>query len=370
MPASGPNVTLVLSGGNALGSYQGGAFQALQERALEPNWIIGASIGAVNGAIICGNSPQERVERLKRFWKVDESLDDRHDASPSYEDARRSGAAAETLAFGQSGLFVPHHLAPFRNPFVRGEPSGLFDSRQLEFTLERLVDFEMLNQGSPRFTATAVNIESGMEIMFDTNKEALGPRHLRASTAFMPAFAPVEIDDQLYGDGGIAANLPLDLALAEEGEQPLLCIAIDLLPLAGKRPATISETTNRVQDLLFASQSRRAIAAWQAIFGASLKPPSVTLLHLVYSSQHREVAGKAMDYSMPTSRSRWKSGYDDLTTALVQLEADPSLLGRPGLTVYQLTAPEHGRRLDPVQCSLRPYSPEMPRQPNTPHDRS
>jgi NTE family protein len=62
-------VVLVLQGGGALGSYQAGVYQALHEAGIEPDWIIGTSIGAINASLIAGNVPQERVSRLQEFWK-------------------------------------------------------------------------------------------------------------------------------------------------------------------------------------------------------------------------------------------------------------------------------------------------------------
>src|SRR5438034_7589503 len=61
---------LVLQGGGALGSYQAGAFQALCRAGFEPEWVAGISIGAINSAIIAGNAPEKRVDRLKEFWEM------------------------------------------------------------------------------------------------------------------------------------------------------------------------------------------------------------------------------------------------------------------------------------------------------------
>src|SRR5215472_12649714 len=63
-------VALVLQGGGALGSYQGGVYQALAEADLHPNWVAGVSIGAVNSALIAGNPPESRVEKLREFWEA------------------------------------------------------------------------------------------------------------------------------------------------------------------------------------------------------------------------------------------------------------------------------------------------------------
>src|ERR1700722_3558102 len=63
-------IALLLQGGGALGAYQGGVYQALSEAKLEPSWVAGISIGAINSAIIAGNPPEKRVDRLRQFWET------------------------------------------------------------------------------------------------------------------------------------------------------------------------------------------------------------------------------------------------------------------------------------------------------------
>src|SRR5215510_5791999 len=69
-PPGCDRVALVLQGGGALGAYQCGVYQALQEVGLEPDWVSGVSIGAINAAIIAGNSPAARLERMRTFWET------------------------------------------------------------------------------------------------------------------------------------------------------------------------------------------------------------------------------------------------------------------------------------------------------------
>ena len=331
------SLALALSGGNALGAYQAGAYQALQEHALEPDRIAGASAGAINGAIICGNLPERRITSLKALWTPAPAH-----SSPQpgnvLEEARRTGAAAWTLAAGRPDLFVPR--SPFGqwwNPFGNPEPSSLYDSTPMRRTLQRLIDFELLNQGMPRFSATAVDLETGDDVVFDTSSHRIEADHLRASAALLPAFSPVEIGGRLLGDAGLSANLPLDGLLSETHDRPLLCIAIDLLPLRAPRPRTLGETVIRMQDLLFATQSRRAIAAWQALFDERVRngaTASVTLLHIAYSDHAREVSGKAFDFSPASAAARWRKGAADLNNVLERLASGAIRLGKPGLSVH------------------------------------
>jgi len=352
------SLAVVLSGGNALGAYQAGAYQALHERQMEPDWVTGASAGAINGAVICGNSPERRVKRLADLWHVDPA----RAASPSGfwhvgNDARRTGVAALTLARGQPDWFVPRALyGPLWNPFANPEPSSLYDASPLEARMVELVDFDLLNAGAPRYQATAVDVETGGDIVFDNTRHTFTPRHLRACGALLPAFSPVEVEARLVGDAGVSANLPIDSLLAERFDRPLLCIAFDLLPLAAPAPLTLGDTAARVQDLLFACQSRRAIAAWQAIYAERARigeAASVTLLHVSYTDQAREVSGKAFDFSRLSAEARWQAGYADAVRALNGLDGLP--LGRPGLTVHRLSKDGEGAGgLEQVDWQLSP----------------
>lgn len=345
-------LALILSGGNALGAYQGGAYQALHERGLEPDWVAAASAGAMNGAIICGNAPEDRLSRLREFWGCGEAIGQSR-APSDMETMRRSWAVAMTCLQGQPGLFIPRHLyGPWWNPLGNDEPSSLYDLRPLEDTLRRLVDFDRLHVGAPRFSITAVDIDKGEDVAFDTRKHRLGVEHLRASGALLPAFSPVEIDGRLLGDAGVSINLPVDAVLAEPWDGPLLCIAIDLLPLAAPRPRTLGDTISRMQDLLFATQSRRALAAWQAVFDArqSQDSRSVTLLHVAYADQGQEVAGKAFDFSARSGQGRWEAGYEDVGRLIDGLLAGRIETGRPGLTVYRCS----GETIETVRWSMGP----------------
>ncbi len=339
MPDRDYDLALVLSGGNALGAFQAGAWQAIEEGGLEPERVAGASSGAINGAIICGNPADRRIERLRTLWGVSENGSVLEAQWGAFDDARRTNAAVGTLAAGHPALFVPRNmLGPWWNPFGNPEPASLYDATPLGRTVEQLVDFDLLNRGAPRFSATAVDIVSGEDVVFDTRTHALTATHLRASAALLPAFSPVEINGRLLGDAGISVNLPLDAILAEAGARPLLCIAIDLLPLEAPAPRTLGDTVARTQDLIFATQSRRAIAAWQAIFDERAQrgeAAAVTLLHIAYADQSREVSGKAFDFSPASAAQRWQAGYDQLNRAITQLREGGIAIGRPGLTAYR-----------------------------------
>ena len=352
-PFADISIALVMGGGAALGAYHAGAYQALQESGIEPEWVVGASAGAVNGAVICGNAPEHRVQKLAALWHTAGKAGVAVQEPNAAEMARRTQVAAMTLATGQADWFVPRKLyGPWWNPFGNHEPASLYDSSPLERRLQELIDFDLLNADSPRFGATAVDIESGADIIFDTEHHRITPRHVRASGALLPAFSPVQVEGRMVGDAGLSSNLPLDVVLSATSIRPVLCIALDLLPLAAPRPRNLGDTLSRTQDLMFASQSRRSIAAWQAIHADRARRgegSAITLLHVAYADQSREVSGKAFDFSPTSAEARWQAGYRDLKQALA---AVPGVLSdQPGLHVF---APREDGGLDPVAWQLAP----------------
>lgn len=328
----------MLSGGSALGAYQAGVYEALHGAGLRPDFISGGSAGAINGALIAGNAPDERVARLRDYWRPSSiaAADD-----GAVDDWRRTLAVQTAMIAGRADTFTQRGLLGLGWPFEEAAPSVL-DTGTLGAAMERLVDFERLNGGTPRFSVAAVDLETGEDVIFDTVRDRFRPDHIRASAALLPAFPPVEIDGRLLADAGISANLPLDVVLRDLADERLLVIAVDLLPLAGLRPRTVTEAASRLQDLNFATQSRRAIDFWRRIFAERLacagKPvPTVTLVHLIYADQHREVVGKAFDFSPATLRDRWDKGARDATAMLAMLrDGSIGVTDSPGLHVHRV----------------------------------
>ncbi len=353
-------LALVLSGGNALGAYQAGAYAALHEAGIGPDWITGASAGSLNAAVIAGNPPDRRIARLRALWGAEAPEAEAVAGWPDWpglEEGRRTLSALSALMSGRPGLFVPRHLyGPGWNPLGNDEPASLYDATPLEETLASLADFERLNSGDPRVSLTAIDVETGEDVMFDSARDPLTPGHFRASCALLPGFSPVRIGDRLLGDAGLSVNLPLDLVLAQADKRPLLCIAVDLLPLEGHWPRTLGEMTCRTQDLLFATQSRRAIAAWQAIFDERARSgtaPPVTLVHVAYEDQQQEVSGKAFDFSSRSAAGRWRAGQADMAAVIALLREQPAT--EPGLRHlrYRKTA-EGAGELQPVRWPVGP----------------
>ncbi len=337
---------LILAGGVALGAYQAGAFAALQASGtIEVQAIAGASIGAINGAILAGNAPEHRLERLQAFWKRVE----REAAPEEWTDPlalARSGPLRHlrnwsnimaTRTTGTPGLFAP------RLPGMgRTQVPSLYDSAPLLQTLGEFVDFDRLNAGAVRFAIATTDVETGETILFDT---ALGDRitadHLAAASALLPAFEPVRIDGRWLGDGGFSANAPLEPLLCSERPRPSppLCIVIDLFAPDGPLPTGLEAAAERATDLKYATQTTLRLAglrrerALEARLGDS---EATTVLHLSYRGPGHEAGQeKTYDFSPATLRDRHQAGAGDAEAALALLRtlpADPE----PGLHIHRI----------------------------------
>ncbi len=227
-------VGLVLQGGGALGSYQAGVYEALGASEYQPDWVAGISIGAINAAIIAGNAPRQRVERLRRFWET-------VTAPPTFWPSWLDGSLAQrqrlgsfnALLFGQAGFFAPR--APW--DWLDGTPpTSWYDTSALRTTLESLVDFDRINRGDIRLSVGAVNVRTGNFAYFDSAEVAIRPEHVMASGALPPGFPAVEIDGEWYWDGGLVSNTPLQYVLAKLPRRSRLTFQVDVFAARGPLP--------------------------------------------------------------------------------------------------------------------------------------
>ena len=375
---------LVLQGGGALGAYQAGVFEALDAGLHQPNWVAGMSIGAINAALIAGNAPGRRVARLREFWDLVSAALPVPPALPfsllfslpfsspfapwglpaASRVALNEASANRAVLLGVPGFFSPRvPPAPFQPPGTTGAIS-YYDSTPLRATLERLVDFERLNSGAVRLSVGAVNVRSGNFAYFDTAHQRIDVRHILASGALPPGFAPVEIDGEHYWDGGIVSNTPLQYVLDQPGSRPRTVFQVDLFAAAGALPATLYEVTEREKDIRFSSRTRLNTAVeldWQVIalaaqrlaakLPASLQDDpdlqklanlgchaAVDVVHLIYRSKHYESQSKDYEFSRLSMREHWASGQADMAHTL----HDPRWLQRQpsatGVRVFDLTA--------------------------------
>src|ERR1700742_2991759 len=262
-PPAKAQPVLVLQGGGALGSYQAGAYEALCHFDFEPEWVAGISIGAINAAIIAGNDPKQRLARLKEFWEMVSAPVPwnpivRTDRGRS---AFNEASAAIVATFGVPGFFSPRIPPAPLWPQGTAQALSYYDTAPLKKTLERLVDFDRINDLKTRLSVGAVGVTSGNFRYFDNFEfkklgKKIGPEHIMASGALPPGFPSIEIEGEHYWDGGIASNTPLDYVLDEEVKKDLLIFQVDLFSARGLLPTTLLEAAEREKDIRFSSRTR------------------------------------------------------------------------------------------------------------------
>ena len=367
---------LVLQGGGALGANQAGVFEALSANRQQPNWLAGISIGAINAALIAGNAPGQRVARVRECWDLVSAVRPVPQPLPfmlpfkpwglpaASRVALNEASANRAVLLGVPGFFLPRvPPAPFQPPGTAGAIS-YYDTTPLRQTLQRLVDFERLNSGAVRLSVGAVNVRSGNFAYFDTAHQRIDVRHILASGALPPGFAPVEIDGEHYWDGGIVSNTPLQYVLDQPGSRPRTVFQVDLFAAAGAMPANLDEVVEREKDIRFSSRTRLGTTMeldWQVIalaaqrlaakLPASLQDDpdlqklanlgchaAVDVVHLIYRSKHYESQSKDYEFSRLSMQEHWASGQADMAHTL----HDPRWLQRQpsatGVRVFDLTA--------------------------------
>ena len=265
-------IALLLQGGGALGSYQAGVYAALAEAELQPDWVAGISIGAINGALIAGNAPERRIEQLRTFWEQITAAPHRLDAwlarLPAGSDVMRGwmnqSSAAMALFGGAPGFFMPRTMTPWFVPAGGAGAISYYETAQLRSTLERLVDFDRINSGAVRFTVGAVNVRSGNLVCFDTQTHRIGPEHVMASGALPPGFPAVEIDGEHYWDGGLVSNTPLEWVVENVPRQDTLAFQVDLWSARGDFPRDMAEVETRRKEIVYSSRTRASTEQLQA----------------------------------------------------------------------------------------------------------
>jgi NTE family protein len=331
-------LALVLGGGGALGAFQGGVYEAFEDAGMAPDRLAGTSIGALNAALIAGNPPDRRRERLRAFWDLVAEPGPIPAGWPG--DVRRVTKALSALQarlLGRPGLYRPHLPRLFLQGPGWGSPS-LYDLGPVLATLRRLVDFERIGDGAPRLAVNLTDLESGAPVVVDSIATRLRPEHLVASMALLPDFPPIEIEGRWFCDGGFSANLPLNAVLEEPPEQDLVCIAVDLLGDPGPPVFSVDGMIERSNDLLFANQTRAAIAALEARHAGRSEGGSVLLLLLACNGEGERISQKIWDFGRRSLEERWQAGYAAGADAVRRLaELKPPVPGR--LEIHRLVVP-------------------------------
>ena len=354
-------IALILQGGGALGAYQAGVYQALAEANLHPEWVAGISIGAVNSALIAGNPPEKRVERLREFWETVCTsplgpFGVPYNPSIKIEDEFAHRAVNQMrslfiLLYGAPGFFSPRQPSPFIYPSLSPAAMSHYDVVPLKDTLRRLVDFDLINAGATRFSVGAVNIRSGNFIYFDTTTHQIGPEHVIASGSLPPGFPATEIDGEFYWDGGLVSNTPLQWVLDSNPRRDTLAFQVDLWNARGDLPRNLIEAELRQKEIRFSSRTRAATDQFKQkqmvrrtvakllerlpedlrqtpeaeMLAEQADEKVYSLVQLIYRAKNYEGSSKDYEFSRRTMEEHWNSGYTDAVRTL----RHPEVLRRP-----------------------------------------
>ena len=351
-------IALILQGGGALGAYQAGVYQALAEANLHPDWVAGISIGAINSALIAGNSPAERVNRLREFWEAVSApsfgipdpkwFEVRGDLSRSLLNQAHSLGA---LLGGVPNFFMPRVPPPYLQPNGTLEATSYYDVAPLRATLERLVDFDLINAREMRFSVGTVNVRTGNFVYFDNATYQILPEHVIASGSLPPGFPATEIEGEHYWDGGLVSNTPLQWVLDSRPGKDTLAFQVDLWSARGEFPRNLLEAETRQKEIRYSSRTRmatdqfkkqqilrRAAAHLLAKLPSALKQTPeaemlaleadekvYNLIQLIYRARNYEGNCKDYEFSRVTMEEHWRSGYNDAVRTL----RHPEVLQRP-----------------------------------------
>ena len=369
----GLRIVLVLQGGGALGAYQAGVYQALHEHNLVPDWIVGTSIGAINAALLAGNHKAHRLQRLRQFWdRV--SHQDGIDLARIPDAQRRYNigfSTLDTVLRGVPGFFAPRLFSLFPAGLaVQPEAASFYDTAALADTLGELVDFDYLNApGGMRLTVNAMKVKTGELASFDNTQQTMSADHVRASGALPPGFPPVRIDGELYWDGGLYSNTPLETVLDDLPHVDSLCFMVDLWSAEGPEPTTLDEVQTRQKDVTFASRSKRQIEDYlrthylqgrlrelHALLPERAKTDAgmdelttlgcATTMHVVrlpYGGRDWHMASKDINFSKGSIAWRWDQGYQDAMRAIDYAGWLTAVSEETGLVVHELPARTKGR---------------------------
>jgi NTE family protein len=292
-------IVIVLQGGGALGAYQAGVYQALHEAGIEPDWLIGTSIGAINASLIAGNEPNNRLAALEAFW---DRMAHKSFAGvwPGWERVAQSLANLQTISHGIPGFFEPH-TAAFLGAHVPlgADHAGYYSTAPLASTLAELVDFNLVNRKKPRLTVGAAQVRTSMMRYFDSRDIDLDISHVMASGALPPAFPAVRIDGELYWDGGILSNTPAEAIFEDNPRKDSLIFAVHLWNPMGPEPQTMWEVAHRQKDIQYSSRVASHIARLQQTH---------RLRHVI-----KELVAHIPEAVRATGRVRELAGYGCLT---------------------------------------------------------
>ncbi len=338
-PPQAPFVALMLQGGGALGAYHIGAYQALAEHGLHPQWVSGISIGSINAAVIAGNPPDDRVARLDALWETISWPDVPTPlASAPWQLLHNVASNAEALVFGQPHFFTPRPVSPWLLTNAPPQALSFYDTTPMLFTLRRFADFSLINSHAIRLSLGATNLATGELEFFDLQRQTIGPEHVLASGSLPPGFPATQVDGKLYWDGGCVSNTPLDAVVDEPDHPRMVVFLLDLWNAAGPLPATMNDVLWRAKQIQYASRTAHHVDAVQTKVNlrhavrmlkqagapaAAAVPESPVLdtqrldiVHIVYRPGADEIPASDAEFSRSSIATRRAAGYSDMRTAL------------------------------------------------------
>ncbi len=365
-PSVDRRIVLVLQGGGALGAYQAGVYEGLHRCGVEPDWVIGTSIGAINAALIAGNPPPHRVQRLREFWHT-VAFRGLWALWPGMPGMPTDWSMLRAVSHGLPGFFAPNHGAWLTPDLpLDAEAAGFYLTTELRDTLAALVHPGQLNAGAPRLTVGAVNVRSGAMHYFDSRDEPIGLEHVLASGALPPAFPAVRIGDELYWDGGVYSNTPVEAVFDDVVRQSSLVFAVQLWHAGGAAPSTMRQVLHRQKDIQFASRVNSHVQRQAQIHrlrhivrelvkelpaGKRARPDIEemagygcgTVMHLMRLVAPRlpdEDHSKDMDFNLSRIQARWRAGLADAQRVLARRAWLEPVDATQGLVVHDLPADE------------------------------
>ena len=358
---------LVLQGGGALGAYQAGVYEALAENGFAPDWVTGVSIGAINAAIIAGNPVELRAARLREFWEeVSSGLPL---IPPRILDPLRRTlnlvSASTAMSFGVPHFFYPRVPPPFFAPKGTAAALSFYDMTPLRDTLGRLVQFDLINARKTRFAIGAVEVTSGNSKYFDNYRPETGdiePGHVMASAALPPGFAPMQVGDTFYWDGGLVSNSPLWYVLDEAPDLEALVVQVDLFSASGEMPRDLDAALERAKDIQYSSKTRAnttrakqmddvtaAVRRLLAKLPASLRADAdaqflarsteahkVSIVQIINRRFDHSSQAKDFEFSRATVRALWDAGRDAVKRTLASPEWPLACATHRGVRTYDL----------------------------------
>jgi NTE family protein len=346
-------VVLVLQGGGALGAYQAGVFQAIHEANIEVTWLCGTSIGAINAALIAGNPPERRLERLREFWEVVtkppvtlpnvpwlSTLPWAGNPQARYWTNRISAFA--TMLHGAPGFFSPRPFPPVSSAAGNPDLVSYYDISPLKETLERLVNFDLIDSKTMRFSVGATHILTGASVYFDNWERKVTAAHVIASASLPPGFPPTKIDGEYYWDAGVVSNSPMQFVVDNRRRNSALVFQVDLWDANGEVPLDIPSANLRAIEIHSASRINVSLEQYKKmqkfrhalckfldqlpehchddpevkVLSEEARVKVATIVQLKYQAPKYETAAKTFDFSRRAMEEHWQAGYEDTKVAL------------------------------------------------------